>query len=52
MNLNSSGTYLLEPDRGCTGTSGFSIGDVEKAIWLSYTLQMNNPAVSQDPSTL
>lgn len=41
MNGNRSGTYLLhfaktrvtKPDRGCSGTRGFSIGDVEKEQW-------------------
>lgn len=37
---------------GCAGAREFSIGDVEKSSGLSYTLQMNNPAVSQNPSAL
>lgn len=60
LNGNGSGTYLLqfpktrvtEPDRGSSGTREFSIGDVEKSSGLSYTLQMNNPAASRNPSAL
>lgn len=36
---------------GCPGTREFSIGDVGKNSGLSYTLQMNNPAASQNPGT-
>lgn len=45
-------TRATEPDRDCSDTTEFSIGDVEKSSGLSYTLQMNNPAASQNPSTL
>lgn len=59
LNGNGSGIYLLqfwtkvtEPDRGCFGTSEFSIGDMgrKKKSGLSCTLQINNPAASQKPS--
>lgn len=41
-----------ESDRDCCDTREFRIGDVEKSSGLSYTLQMNNPAASQNPSAL
>lgn len=58
-NGSGSGTYLLQfletsvmgSVRACLSIREFSIGDVEKSSGLSYTLQMNNPAASQNPGT-